>query len=320
MNRIMYIIKKVLRHSVRLFLKFCGGLLNDKQYYKLQYFVMLGKFPNIDNPSLYTEKLQWLKLNDHNPLYTKVVDKYEVKEVIAKLIGEKYIIPTLGVWDNPEDVSFDSLPDKFVLKTTFGGGSDGVFICKDKTQLDIKNTIENLRKSYNTDPFKRAREWPYKNVPRRIIAEQYMEDDSGELRDYKFYCFNGEPKVMLLASNRFTAHNFNYFDMDFNILPITSAMGAQSNSTMEKPSCFEEMKEIASKLSKGFPHVRVDLYSCDGNVYFGELTLYDSSGYDDLNSEEWNQRFGDWITLPNTSSNDGSIKKGFGNEGIDMFY
>ena len=295
---IMCFFSKVIRHGVNLFLKVCGRLLSDKYYYSLQYFVILGSFPNIDNPKLFTEKLQWLKLYDRNPLYTKIVDKYEVKEIVSKVIGDKYIIPTIGVWNSPDEIDFDGLPQQFVLKTTFGGGADGVFICKDKSKLDIRETVKRLKKSFKTDPYIRAREWPYKGVPRRVIAEQYMEDDSGELRDYKFYCFSGVPKVLLLASHRFTSHSFNYFDMEFNVLPITSLMGTQSSEMMECPSCFEEMKDIATRLSNSFPHVRVDLYYCFGKVFFGELTLYDSSGYDNLNSKEWNQRFGDWITLP----------------------
>lgn len=315
----MNLFKKILRHSVNFFLSIFGRFLNDKNYYRLQYYVILGRFPNIDNPVLFTEKLQWLKLYDHNPVYTKIVDKYEVKNIISKIIGDKYLIPTLGVWNSPEEIDFDSLPNQFVLKTTFGGGGDGIVICRDKSRLNIDETIKKLKKSFNTDPYIRAREWPYKNVPRRIIAEQYMEDDSGELRDYKFYCFNGVPKVMLVASNRFTNHNFNYFDMDFNVLPITSAMGAQSDVKMERPEGFEEMKEVATKLSRNFAHVRVDLYSSGGKVLFGELTLYDSSGYDDLNSKEWNKRFGDWITLPLEATNM-SNSNDMGCQGIDMFY
>lgn len=316
----MQIKKRIIRLSAKVLLRLCGSCLNDKNYYRIQYFSILGKIPNIDNPSLYTEKLQWLKLYDHNPLYTKIVDKYEVKQYISKIIGEEYIIPTLGVWNSPGEIDFANLPNKFVLKTTFGGGGDGVAICKDKDNTDINSLRDKISKSFKTNPYLRAREWPYKNVPHRIIAEQYMEDDSGELRDYKFYCFDGVPKVMLVASNRFTNHNFNYFDMDFNVLPITSAMGSHADISFERPACFDEMKDIAAKLSAGFAHVRVDLYSCQRKVYFGELTLYDSSGFDDLNSEEWNQRFGDWLKLPEKKSGDQSSGKGFGNEGIDMFY
>lgn len=301
-------ISKVFRHCAHLFLMVFKPVLSDKNYYRIQYYVMLGRIPNIDNPSLYTEKLQWLKLYDHNPLYTKIVDKFEVKNIISSIIGEQYIIPTLGIWNSPEEVNIDTLPNQFVLKTTFGGGGDGIVICRDKTKLNREKALAKLKKSFNTNPYLRAREWPYKDVPHRIIAEQYLEDDSGELRDYKFYCFGGEPHVVMIASNRFTNHYFNYFDMDFNILPITSAMGTHSNAIINKPMSFNEMKEVATKLSKGFTHVRVDLYSCQGKVYFGELTLYDSSGFDDLSSEEWNQRFGDWISLPqneNSRTNNG---------------
>lgn len=291
-------ISKVFRHCAHSFLMVFKPVLSDKNYYRIQYYVMLGRIPNIDNPSLYTEKLQWLKLYDHNPLYTKIVDKFEVKRIISSIIGEQYVIPTLGIWNSPEEVNIETLPNQFVLKTTFGGGGDGIVICRDKTKLNREETLAKLKKSFNTNPYLRAREWPYRDVPRRIIAEQYLEDDSGELRDYKFYCFGGKPHVVMIASNRFTNHYFNYFDMDFNILPITSAMGTHSNAIFDKPMSFNEMKEVATKLSKGFTHVRVDLYSCQGKVYFGELTLYDSSGFDDLSSEEWNQRFGDWISLP----------------------
>lgn len=293
---------KMVRRFLTVLIKLFGRFLDDKNFYKAQYFSILGKIPNIDNPVLFTEKIQWLKLYDRNPLYTKLVDKYEVKPYVASIIGDRYIIPSLGIWDSPGDIDFNALPNQFVLKTTFGGGGDGIVICRDKIQLDIDATIKKLKKSFKTNPYKRAREWPYKNVPHRIIAEKYMEDDSGELRDYKFYCFNGIPRVMLVASNRFTNHNFNYFDMDFNVLPITSAMGAQSDVKIERPEAFDEMKDVAAKLSKHFPHVRVDLYNTGGKVLFGELTLYDSSGFDDLSSAEWNKRFGDWISLPKIDS------------------
>lgn len=297
MKKNSFLLKNIKR-CAKLFLKCFGRLLNDKSYVSIQYFSVLGKFPNIKNPTLFTEKLQWLKLYDHNPLYTKIVDKYEVKEYISNIIGDEYVIPTLGVWNSPEEIEYNNLPDRFVLKTTFGGGSDGVIICRDKSKIAYSRIESKLNKSFNTNPYSRAREWPYKDVPHRIIAEKYLEDDSGELRDYKFFCFNGVPRVMLVATNRFTNHYFNYFDMDFNLLSITSFMGSQSNIHIKCPDNFDEMKLIAAKLSKGFPHVRVDLYNCQGKVYFGELTLYDSSGFDDFNSEEWNRKFGNWIILP----------------------
>ena len=297
-------------------IKKCGYLFPDKCYMRLLYYFQLGKKLDLDNPQYFTEKLQWLKLYDRKEIYTKLVDKYEVKSIVAKRIGDKYIIPTIGVWDNPDDISWDSLPDRFVIKTTFGGGSDGVYICKHKNNEAIERIKKGLVKSMKTNPYKRLREWPYKNVPKRIIAEVFLDEATGDLRDYKFYCFNGIPKVLLIASNRYTSHNFDYFDMDFNKLPITSAMGPNNPQITTMPGNFEEMQTIARKLSAGLPHVRIDLYNCNGQIYFGEMTLYDSSGFDNLNSDEWDLRFGNWITLPTKEDKDKSL----GCQGIDMFY
>lgn len=288
----------------RRLIKRFGGLLSDKAYIKATYRLWMHQKLDLSNPRSFTEKLQWLKLYDHNPLYTSLVDKFEVKKWVSEKIGEKYVIPTIGVWNSLEDITWENLPNQFVLKTTFGGGSDGVFICNDKKKVDKDVVMQKMGQSMKTNPYKRVREWPYKNVPLRLIAEQYLEDKSGDLADYKFYCFDGVPKVLLMATNRYTAHNFDYFDMDFNRLSIVSAMGGNNLSlSAEKPACFDEMKEIAHKLSDGFPHVRVDLYCCNGHVYFGEMTLYDSSGFDNLNSEEWNMRFGSWIKLPAKKTN-----------------
>ena len=292
-------IKRKINTLCKIILKHFGGILSDKSFIKVTYRLRMHQKLNLDNPQSFTEKLQWLKLYDHNPLYTTLVDKYAVKDWVAEKIGEKYVIPTIGVWDSLEDISWDSLPNQFVLKTTFGGGSDGVFICKDKLSTSQAIMMEKLKKSMKTDPYKRLREWPYKGVPRRLIAEQYLDDKSGDLADYKFYCFGGEPKVLLLATNRYTSHNFDYFDMNYNKLSIVSTLGKNNpNLSKKKLECFDEMKEIASVLSAGFPHIRVDLYYCNGQIYFGEMTLYDSSGLDNLNSEEWNARFGSWIQLP----------------------
>lgn len=272
--------------------------LPDATYLKLLYRFKMGHRLDLKNPQTFTEKLQWLKLYNRKPIYTTMVDKYAVKQYVANIIGEEYIIPTLGVWDKPDDIDWDSLPNQFVLKTTHGGGASGVVICKDKNALDRQETIDKLNQSLKSDIYKSLREWPYKNVPKRIIAEKFMVDSSGELRDFKFYCFDGTPKVLLVASNRFTSHNYDYFDMDFNRLPITSVAGKNNYEINESPSNFEKMKELVAILSKGLPHVRIDLYNCNGDIYFGEMTFYDSSGFDDMNSNEWNSRFGSWITLP----------------------
>lgn len=278
--------------------KSLGFLFPDELYLKILYRLELGHKLNLENPQFYTEKLQWLKLYDRKNSYINIVDKYEVKRIVQNIIGSEYIIPTIGVWDSPKDITWDALPERFVLKTTFGGGSDGVFICKHKDFHEIEKIKKGIKKSMRTNPYQRLREWPNKMVPKRIIAEEFLDDETGDLRDYKFYCFNGVPKVLLIASNRYTSHNFDYFDMDFNRLPITSAMGPNNPEIASKPDCFEKMKSIAAQLSANYSHIRIDLYYCNKQIYFGEMTLYDSSGFDDLSSEEWNHRFGDWITLP----------------------
>jgi len=275
-----------------------GWLFPDKLYLRMMYRVKMGRSLNLKNPRRFTEKLQWTKLYYRLPLLTTLVDKEQVKPYVAKLIGEEHIIKSIGVWDCFDEIDFTALPDKFVMKTTNGGGGKSVVICRNKAQLDKSKAKQTIEKSQKQDIYKNLREWPYKNVNHRIICEEYKEDESGELRDYKFFCFNGVPKVMLIASNRYTSHNFNYYDMNFNKLPITSVAGSQSAEELKKPDTFEEMKALASKLSNGFPHVRVDLYSCEGKVYFGELTFFDSSGYDNMSSDEWDLKFGSWMILP----------------------
>lgn len=279
-------------------------LFPDKLYLKLLYRLKLGRKLDLKTPKRFTEKLQWLKLYDRKPLYTQLVDKVEVKKYVTDIIGSEYIIPTLGVWNSPNDIDWDRLPDRFILKTTHGGGGSGVVICGDKGQLDKKMTVDKLNKGMKQDNiYATLREWPYKDVPHRVIAEQLLDKDPqyDDVPDYKFYCFNGIPKVLLIATNRFKDHNFNYYDMGFKKLNITSSAGRNAAIEFSKPSCFEEMKEIASKLSQGFAHIRVDLYYSNNKIYFGELTFYDSSGFDNLSSDRIDLEWGGWIELPNES-------------------
>ena len=290
-------------------------LFSDKTSLKVQYRIKLGRKLNLTNPKRYTEKLQWLKLYDRKPEYTTMVDKIAAKEYVASIIGRSHIIPTLGVWNHFDEIDMCSLPNKFVLKTNHGGGGVGVVICKDKANLDIEKAKNVLERSLKHRIYPISREWPYKNVKPHILAEPLLENqrvssdsktdtktvssnDCG-IHDYKFYCFNGIPKVLLIASNRFTTHNFNYFDMDFQPLPITSVDGDPIDyHLIEKPTMFEEMKSIAKKLSHDLAHVRVDLYEVEGEVFFGELTFYDSSGFDNMNSDMTDLEWGSWITLP----------------------
>lgn len=286
------------RHLFELLLTKLFWWLPNKLYLSLYYRIRLHRFPNLKNPIRYTEKLQWLKLYYHRQDLTHWVDKCEAKALAADIIGNEHIIPTYGVWDKFDDIDFDALPNSFVLKSTNGGGGCGVYICKNKKELDKAKARQRIELSQRSDIYKTLKEWPYKSVSHKIIAEQYMEDESGELRDYKYYCFHGEPKVMFVASNRYSNHNYNFFDMQFNKLPITSVMGAPSVESFQKPALFEEMKNIARKLSSGFPHVRVDLYCCNNTIYFGELTFFDTSGFDNMNSDKWDLIFGEWLSLP----------------------
>ena len=274
--------------------------LSDRVFLSLQYRCLVGKKLNLNNPQTYNEKLQWLKIHDHNPRYPIMVDKYDAKQYVESIIGSQYIIPTLGVWSSTEEIDWSLLPNRFVLKCTHDSG--GIVVCKDKEFFDKKRAIEILNKSLQTNFYYRTREWPYKNLTPRIIAEQYMEDASGELTDYKFFCFDGEPKAVFIASDRLdptTETKFDFFDMNFNHLPFTGGH-PNSDKKITKPTCFEEMKEIAHRLSEGIPHLRVDLYEINGNVFFGELTFYHWGGMAPFNPEIWGRIFGDWLNLPNS--------------------
>jgi hypothetical protein len=270
--------------------------LPDKPYLKLYYYCCRHKRLNLKNPLSYNEKLQWLKLYDRKPEYTKMVDKYAVKDYVASIIGDEYIIPTLNVWNTVDEIDFDSLPNQFVLKCTHDSG--GVVICADKSHLDIDKAKETLRYFYKREYFYRQREWPYKNVPHRIIAEKFISDGTNaSLNDYKFFCFDGEPKVVLIATDRDTDVRFDFFDMEFNHLPFEEG-GKNSDKEIKKPINFEKMITLAKELSQGIPHVRVDFYDVNGQIYFGELTFFTNSGFGKFNPEKYNRVLGDFITLP----------------------
>lgn len=283
-----------------------GTWLPDSLYLKIMFRLEMGYKLNLEEPHTFNEKLQWLKLYNRNPKYTQMVDKFEAKTVAENILGNDYIIPTLGVWDRFEDIDFSSLPDRFVLKTTNGGGGGGVIICRDKNKLNLPSVAEQLNSSLKENIYQQFKEWPYKNVIPRILAEKFMVDESGELRDYKFYCFNGEPKVFIVASERFSGHRtyFDYFDMEGNHLPFTQG-GMNNPITPTIPSTFEKMKQVAMKLSHGLPHVRIDLYSVDEKVYFGEFTFFDSSGFEKFTPWEWDGIFGNWLKLPTSSKERG---------------
>ena len=267
-------------------------------FLKQLYRIHMKKALDLDNPKLYTEKLQWLKLYDHRPEYTRMVDKYAVKDYVAETIGAEYVIPLLGVWERVEDIDFERLPRQFVLKTTHDSG--GIVICKDKDLLDIPAAKRKLRYFLKRNYFDCNREWPYKHVPHRIIAEMYMEDSrQKELRDYKFFTFGGVPKVLYIAQGRGNGEETvaDFFDMEFNHLPFTIDHDMAAVPP-EKPENFELMKELAARLSAGTPQLRVDFYEVDGKVYFGEMTFFHCSGMAPFHPEKWDRIFGDWVQLP----------------------
>ena len=270
--------------------------LSDEKYLKIIYRIRIGKKLNLINPQTFNEKLNWLKLNDRNPSYTKMVDKFEAKEYVKNIIGEEYIIPTLGVWDNFDDIDFDKLPNQFVLKCTHD--SEGLIVVRDKDKLDKKKAKKKIEKAMKYNFFYIGREYPYKMIKPRIIAEQYMEDKKlGELRDYKFFCFDGIPKYLFIATDRCIGQTkFDYYDINFKHLNLIQHY-PNSDKEIDKPKNYEKMIELAKKLSNGIKHVRVDFYEVNGKLYFGELTFYHFSGLQPFNDEKWDYKFGEEIII-----------------------
>lgn len=269
----------------------------DKWAVKIKYRNHFYKKLDLKNPQTFNEKLQWLKLYDRKPEYTTMVDKLAVKQYVADKIGEEYIIPTLGVWDSFDEIDFDSLPNQFVLKCTHSSG-DAV-ICKDKSHFDKEAAKAKLEKSLHTDYYLISREWPYKNVPRKILAEKYMEDvGTGEARDYKFFCFDGKVKTLYITTERFGNAGFNFYDLDFNQLPVSIQGHPNSSKELKKPEHFDEMVRLAESLSDGISHVRVDYYEINHNVYFGEFTFYTFAGLVPYEPYKWDKQMGNWLTLP----------------------
>lgn len=275
-------------------------LFSDKQYLQMMYWLHLGRKLNLKNPKTFNEKLQWLKLYNHKPEYTIMVDKEKAKEYVAKLIGEEHIIPTLGVWDDPDDIDFDALPDQFVLKCNHNSGT-GMCICRDKSKLDIEKVKAELRKGLKENYFMRWREWPYKNVPRKILAEKFMVDESGtELKDYKIFCFNGEPRYCQVISDRNTDEKIDFYDMHWKRLVGLVGLNDKvhnSEYAIPCPESFENMKQMASLLAKSIPFSRIDFYEINHQAYFGEITFFPATGFGNFNPREWNVKMGDMITL-----------------------
>ncbi len=274
--------------------------MKDSEFVRRKFELKMKKKLDLDFPATFNEKLQWLKLYNQNTLYTALVDKIAVKEYISSEIGQQYIIPTLGVWNSAVEIDFSSLPDKFVLKCNHNS-SVGLCICRDKNNLDIKNAIRKLTKGLKQNYYLSEREWPYKNIPRKILAEQYLENSEvGGLTDYKIHCFNGVPKFILVCKDRFapTGLTEDFFTTEWEHMPVKRPNIPNATTPILKPEKLDEMLSLAEKISKDIPFLRVDLYYVDGKIYFSELTFFPASGFAPFEPEEWDKTFGDWLVLP----------------------
>lgn len=276
-------------------------LFPDKIFLQIRYYLEMKKKLNLKDPRTMNEKLQWLKINNRNPKYTLMVDKILVKNYVAELIGFEYIVPTIKIWSKIEDIDFKALPGKFVLKTNHSGGNNGIIICKDKAGLNISTTLAKLKRSLKTDIYKYYREWPYKNVQKKIFAEELLEDSSGNLNDYKFYCFNGYVDCVLVCVDRqIGCPKFYFFNENWELKRYNKrGLQAPDNFTLPKPANLSTMFRIARKLSEGIPFVRVDLYNVEGKVYFGELTFFPASGFDNNRLPSADLYFGSLINIEN---------------------
>lgn len=271
--------------------------ISDEEYIKRRYKLIFGVEPNLENPQTFNEKLQWLKLHDRRPEYTTMVDKYAAKKWVADRIGDEYIIPALGVWEHFDEIDFDALPNQFVLKCTHDSG--GLVVVKDKSKLDKKNAKQKIEKCLKHNFYWFGREWPYKNVPPRIIAEKYMTDESGvELKDYKIFNFDGEPKLIQVDYDRFVEHKRNLYTTDWQYIEAAIQYPTNPIHQIERPKQLEKMLDISRTLSAGFSHVRIDFYSIDDRIYFGEITLYHGSGFEIFAPDSLGEELGKWLKLP----------------------
>lgn len=269
----------------------------DTAYLKYMYKKVTGKKLNLEHPRSFNEKLQWLKLYDRNPAYTRMVDKYEVRQYVKETIGEEYLIPMVGgPWTQFEAIDFAQLPEQFVLKCTHDSGS--VAICRDKGEFDTASVRKKFNRALKGNFFYGGREWPYKNVQPRIIAEQYITGAAGEeIVDYKLHCFQGEMKFVLVCADRTGEEKKVFYDSNWNKLPFKRP-GMSSDIEIPKPQLLDEMIQIARIFSKGIPFLRVDLYEISRKIYFGELTFFPAGGFEAFEPEEWDEKIGEWLVLP----------------------
>lgn len=275
----------------------------DESYLKKRYFYATGKKLDLNNPKTFNEKIQWLKIHDRKPEYIDMVDKYRVKGVVSNLIGEEYIIPTLGVWNHFDEINFDQLPNKFVLKCTHDSG--GVIIVHNKESLKKRSAKRKIENSLKKNFYYLGREWPYKNVKPRIIAESFIEDSEKLVpEDYKIFCFNGIPKLIQVDYDRFTGHKRNLYTTDWKYIDASIEYPSDAGYIIDPPLKLDEMLRLASKLSTGIPHVRVDFYYVNNKIYFGEMTFYHGSGLEKFSSKDLEDIMGQWIAIPLKNNGD----------------
>ncbi|MBO5357299.1 MAG: glycosyl transferase [Clostridia bacterium] len=288
--------KKIFKsREFRLKLINCLRFIPNKPYLKMVYKVKTGKKLNLKNPKGFCEKLNWLKINKIHPEYTDLVDKIKVREYITEKLGEDICFPVYGQWERYEDIDFEKLPNEFVLKCNHDSGS--VKIIKDKSTIDHKELSKFFKARLKINPYAIGREYPYKNVKPMIMAEKFMTPEGeSDINDYKFFCFNGKPEIMFIATERSIDCKFDFFDMEFNHLDIEN-IHPMSDKNIEKPALFDEMKKIAAKLSEGMESVRIDLYQINGKVYFGEFTFFHGGGFWPFTPEVWEEKLGDLIDL-----------------------
>lgn len=277
----------------------CFRFLSDKTFIKMKFKLVMGRSLNLDKPITFNEKIQWLKLYDHKEEYTTMVDKEKVKEYVSNIIGEQYIIKTYGVYDSFDEIDFDKLPNKFVIKCTHDSG--GIVICSDKNSLDKIEAKKKINKFLSRKYYYVHREWPYKNIKPRIIIEKYMEDSNlKELRDYKFFCFNGNVEFFKIDFDRYVQHGANYFDKNLNLMKFGEVVCPPNfEKKLDIPKNIYKMIEYAEKLSKNIPFARIDFYDVNDHVYFGEITLYPAAGFGKFDPEEWDYKLGNLIRIKN---------------------
>lgn len=297
----MKVIKRVTyKHIQNIFVKLMyktSRIWPDNLYLRFMFFIKLGKFLHLKKPKSFNEKLQWLKLYDKNPLYTVLVDKVEVKEYVRKIIGDQYVIPTLGVWDRASDIDFDNLPNQFVLKCNHDSGS--ISICLDKSSFNYSDAVNRLNVGLKSDYYFTGREWPYKHVNKRILAEKYLSpEDNTDLKDYKFFCFNGVVKFLKVDFDRHTNHKANYYDVNWNLLNFYETdFPSDPSAVIHKPVSLIKMIELAEILSRGIPFIRIDFYEINERPYFGEMTFFPAAGFGKFSPGNADNEIGDMLNL-----------------------